>query len=569
MGTPRSDTDPRPATDPTPRPTYNALMQAEDATPEAASLIQIQSLTKRFGPVVAIDDVSFDIHRGTVHGLIGENGAGKSTLMKILAGIHPPTSGGVLIDAEPIRLKSPADAISRGIAMIHQELNLVDDLSVRDNLLLGREPSWGGPWGFIQRGASRRAAREAVDRLGRGVGLDPSARVGSLSIARQQMVEIAKALSQNARLLIMDEPTAVLGGHDTRTLFRLIAEIRGEGVTVIYTSHHLREVLELCDRCTVLRDGRHVQTLEHQELKATHEHRLATLMVGRPIADHFPPRQPLPGGRGGGGGGGGTGVPPVVRVPPRLRVQNLSLPGLVHDVSLSVQPGELLGIAGLIGAGRTELAEAIVGLRKPSAGTVEIDGQTAPIRNVRDAASHGLAYLCEDRKAAGLTLLMSIAHNITLASLQKHGRWFPSPRTERAAVRDQRDRLHIKLGRPSDPITTLSGGNQQKVALAKWLETGPRVLLLDEPTRGVDIGAKEEIYRQIQALTQRGLACIVISSEINELLGLCHRIAVMRKGRLVGQLDANHATEENIMSLAIGLAQETPTQQTATEQSTL
>ena len=498
-------------------------------------LVHLRSLTKRFGPVTALRDVAFDIHPATIHGLIGENGAGKSTLMNILAGVHQPTSGTVVYQGKELRLADPGDAMSRGIVMIHQELNLVDELSVRDNILLGREPT---RLGFLSRKTSRRQAKDAIDRLGQGVGLDPAARVGSLSIARQQMVEIAKALSQDAQLLIMDEPTAVLGGRDTATLFDLIRQLQAGGVTILYTSHHLREILQLCDRCTVLRDGQHVQTLEPDDLQNSDERKLATLMVGRPMQDHFPPRLPLP-------------HDSTDR--PRLTVSHLSIPHLLHDISLHIRPGEILGLAGLIGAGRTELAQAIVGLRKPSTGTIEIDGTPATIRSVRDAARLGLAYLSEDRKAAGLTLPMSITHNTTLASLPKHGRLFPSPRSERQATQHQRDRLRIKLASPRDPVTTLSGGNQQKVALAKWLETAPKILLLDEPTRGVDIGAKEEIYRQIQSLTQDGLAVLLISSELNELLGLAHRILVMRKGHLVGELAAEQATEDSIMQLAAGV----------------
>lgn len=486
----------------------------------------------QFPAVRALHRVSLALRAGEVHGLVGENGAGKSTLMRILSGLQIPTSGDLLIDGQPVEIRSPADALKHGIAMIHQELNLVDELSVADNIFLGRE--WTR-MGFVDRRRTVEAAREVLQSF--GCTIDPKARTGSLSIAQQQLVEIAKALSQNARLLIMDEPTAVLTAAESRKLFDLIADLRQRGITVVYISHILPEVLSICDRITVLRDGEVVTTLEPERVKQTTELQLAGLMVGRQLADHYPPRP--------------SGSDEVV-----LRVEHLSVPGLVENVSFEVRRGEILGFAGLVGAGRTEMAEAIVGLRRRSGGVIRLFGREVAIRDVRDAVKLGMAYLSEDRKAAGLTLGMSIVHNTTLVSLKKYSRGVIDRRAEVRSASHHAQQLRTRYGRLSDPVATLSGGNQQKVALAKWLEIAPQVLIIDEPTRGVDIGAKEEIYRLIRQLTDEGMACIMISSEMNELLGMATRIAVMRDGHLVAILDGATATEEQIMQHAAGVTQE-------------
>lgn len=502
-------------------------------TDSPSRLVELRDITQRFGPTVALDGVSLTLHSGEVHGLIGENGAGKSTLMKVLAGLNRPTAGEVLVDGEAVRLGGPGDAMARGIAMIHQELNLVGELTVAQNILLGRERT---RFGIVDAGAGRDAVEEAFQRC--GWRLDPSVPVKRLSVAQQQLVEIAKALSQDARLLIMDEPTAVLTGRETQLLLGLIRDLRDRGVCVLFCSHHLSEVLAVCDRVTVLRDGKWVTTLAGSELEEGEagERKLASLMVGRPMADYFPPR---------------VAVEPDA--PSMLRAQGVTVPGRVEGASFDVRRGEVLGLAGLVGAGRTELAEAVCGLRRMSAGSVFIDGEPVRLRGCRDAVRHGLAYLSEDRKAAGLTLGMPISANVTLASLKRHCRPWLSRASERKATEAQRERLHIRMGRPGDAIDTLSGGNQQKVALGKWLETAPRVLFVDEPTRGVDIGAKEEIYRLLRELAQAGLATVMISSEMNELLGMCHRIAVMHRGRIVTTLDVKDASEERIMEHAAGV----------------
>jgi ribose transport system ATP-binding protein len=488
--------------------------------------IEVRSLSKRFGSIQALDHVDLQIQRGEVHGLVGENGAGKSTLMKILSGVEQPTEGDLRIGGETVRFHGVLDAIRRGIVMIHQELNLVDELSVAENIFLGREFT---RFGILDPRRAESEARRILDRIGHT--LDPAKRVGSLSIADKQMVEIAKALSYDADVLIMDEPTAALTERESNVLLTLIDQLRSAGVTIAFISHILPQVLRICDRITVLRDGKVVTTLNPDNVRRTTERDLAGLMVGRPMADHFPPRGPH-------------------REDTVLSVRNLSVPGRVRDVSFEVRSGEIFGLAGLIGAGRTEAAEAIVGLRPKSGGDILIHGEPARILSLADASRFGLAYLAEDRKDAGLTLNMSIVDNITLASLPRYSRILIDRASQQLAAKGHAERLRLRAGALSDPVSTLSGGNQQKVLLAKWLEVSPKVLLVDEPTRGVDIGAKEEIYHLIQQLAERGMAFVMISSEMNELLGVCHRIGVMRMGRLVTILDAKTATEEQIIHAA-------------------
>ena len=527
----------------------------------------------QFGPVRALDRVSLQLNRGEVHGLIGENGAGKSTLMRILSGLQRPSAGQVLIDGQPAQLSHPIDAAKLGIVMIHQELNLVDELSVADNIFLGREP---GRAAWVNSLSMKRDAKQLL--AGLDSPLPPGAKVRTLSIAQRQMVEIAKAVSQNACVLIMDEPTAVLTSRETKALFSLIDRLKRTGVAIVYISHILPEVLHVCDRITVLRDGKVVTTLDEPATRSATERQLAGLMVGREMSDFFPPK-----------------ASPREEVV--LSVRNLSVPGWVKEVSFDLHAGEILGFAGLIGAGRTEMAEAIAGLRKKSGGAIAMsfpsnddpaglpslgrglieeqivtkwsaaqspatagaatygipfDGRL-DIRSPRDAVAAGIAYLPEDRKSTGLALDMSITANTTMVSLARYGTAWINRRREAAAAREHVKNLQTKIGRLRDPVRTLSGGNQQKVLLAKWLEIHPRVLIIDEPTRGVDIGAKRQIYDQILALTARGMACILISSELNEVLGLSHRVAVMSAGKLQTILPASEATEQTVMYHAAGI----------------
>lgn len=488
--------------------------------------VSVKGLSKWFGTIQALAHVDLDLQPGKVHGLVGENGAGKSTLMKILSGIEQPTSGELRIAGSAVHLHGVPDAIRLGIVMIHQELNLVDELSVADNIFLGREFT---RFGLIDRGRCESEARILLGRIGHN--LDPSRRVRTLSIADKQMVEIAKALSYNAAVLIMDEPTATLTERETTTLLNLVDQLRTSGVTIVFISHILPQVLRISDRITILRDGKVVTTLEAEQVRQTGERQLATLMVGRSLSDYYPARRPH-------------------RDDVVLSVEQLSVPGMVRGVSFDVRSGEIFGLAGLIGAGRTEVAEAIVGLRPKSQGGIRLAGRNVQINSLADATRLGIAYLPEDRKDSGLTLHMSIIDNATLVSLARYSHILLDRHAQYQATSAHATRLRLRAGALTDPVSTLSGGNQQKVLLAKWLEISPKVLIVDEPTRGIDIGAKQEIYHLLGELAAQGMACVMISSEMNELLGMCHRIGVMRMGRLVTTLDGTQATEEQIIHAA-------------------
>jgi ribose transport system ATP-binding protein len=489
-------------------------------------VIAVENLSKRFGSVRALDAVDLQFIRGEVHGLVGENGAGKSTLMKVLSGLEHPTSGDLIMNGSRVHLNGVPDAIKLGIVMIHQELNLVDELSVADNIFLGREFTRGG---LIARRRNEDESRRLLDRIGHT--LDPARPVRTLSIADKQMVEIAKALSYNASVLIMDEPTATLTERESNALLGLVDHLRQTGVTIVFISHILPQVLRISDRITILRDGRVVTTLDSRDVRTTSERDLASLMVGRSMTDYFPARGPH--------------WDDIA-----LSVRDLSVPNRVEGVSFDVRSGEIFGLAGLIGAGRTEAAEAIVGLRRKSTGQIFLNGSPVRINGLVDATRFGIAYLAEDRKDAGLTLNMSIIDNTTLVSLRRYSRVLLNRSKQKLATQGHALRLRLRAAALTDAVSTLSGGNQQKVLLAKWLEMSPKVLIVDEPTRGVDIGAKEEIYHLLHELAAQGLSCVMISSEMNELIGMCHRIGVMRLGRLVTILDGQHATEEQIIHAA-------------------
>lgn len=493
----------------------------------AVPVVEMKSITKVFPSVRALENVSIAFRAGEVHGLIGENGAGKSTLMRILCGVKVPTSGELLLRGEPIQLHGPADAQRRGISMIHQELNVVGELSVAENILLGHEPTTGG---LIRRSRMEEETRELLDGI--GCTIDPWRLVKHLSIAEQQMVEIAKALSHKADVFIMDEPTAVLTQREVALLMKLIRDLRARGAAIIYISHILPEVREICDRVTVLRDGAVVHTFD--SLAGVTEHDLANAMVGREMSEQFPTR-------------------PEAGQEVVFEATDITVPGKVDGVSFAVRKGEIFGFAGLIGAGRTELAEAIACLRHRTAGTVKVEGQEITARTAREAVRQGIAYLSEDRRGTGLVMGMNLIENTTLVSLRNYSRLLIRHGEEREATMGHVRTLATKIGRLEEDVGTLSGGNQQKIALAKWLETKPKVLILDEPTRGIDVGAKAEIYRLIHELTVQGMICIVISSEMNELLGLCHRIAVMRDGHLRAVLDGTTATDREVMRVAAGV----------------
>ncbi|MGQ0728982.1 sugar ABC transporter ATP-binding protein [Acidovorax sp.] len=490
--------------------------------------VEFRNVTKEFGPVRVLHGVGFALQPGRVYGLLGENGAGKSTLMKILAGYESPTTGEVVVDGA---VRAPGGgsraAEAQGIVLIHQEFNLADDLTIAQNIFLGHEIKRGP---FLDDKAMREKTRAALAQV--GLPLDPDTRVRKLIVAEKQLVEIARALARNARLLIMDEPTATLTPGETERLFALMAGLKAAGVTIIYISHKLDEVERTTDEVVVMRDG----LLVAREATASVTRRqMANLMVGRELADLFPPKLPAPAGG-----------------EPAIKVRGLSVPGWAEDVSFEVRRGEILGFAGLVGAGRTELFEGLLGLRPRSAGTVEIAGKPVQLKSPRDAARHGLTYLSEDRKGKGLHVHFSLRPNLTLMALERYAKPWLDPAAEQAALRDAVQEFGIRTGSLDVRASSLSGGNQQKLALAKVLHPGPSVVVLDEPTRGVDVGAKREIYHLVQRLAEQGLAVVVISSELMELIGLCHRVAVMRAGRLQTTLQEPHLTEEELIAHATG-----------------
>ncbi|HEV7257225.1 MAG TPA: sugar ABC transporter ATP-binding protein [Bosea sp. (in: a-proteobacteria)] len=488
--------------------------------------VAFDGVIKRFGPVEVLHGVSFALEPGRVYGLLGENGAGKSTLMKILAGYEKPSEGRVLVGGEPVAFSGSRDAEQRGIVLIHQEFNLAEDLTIAGNVFLGHERRKG--W-FLDEGAMRREAGAAL----RQVGLDraPDTPVRRLIVAEKQLVEIAKALSRKARLLIMDEPTATLTPSEVARLFSLIERMRADGVTVVYISHKLDEVERITDEVIVMRDGKLVGRAPTASLS---RHDMATMMVGREIEDLFPAREPFD-----------------AAAVPALAVEHFTVPGWAQDISFAVRPGEILGFAGLVGAGRTELFEGILGLR-PGTGQVALAGRAVTLRSLGEATRHGLSYLSEDRKGKGLHVDFPLAPNLTLMALEQYARPWLDHGAERKALARAVDEFGIRTGSLSVKASALSGGNQQKLALAKVLHPKPRVLVLDEPTRGVDVGAKREIYFLIHALARQGLAVVVISSELIELIGLAHRVAVMRGGRLVATVEGAEMTEETMIAHATG-----------------
>ncbi|MET0350236.1 MAG: sugar ABC transporter ATP-binding protein [Rhizobacter sp.] len=488
--------------------------------------VRFTGIVKDFGPVRVLHGVSFDLEPGHVYGLLGENGAGKSTLMKILSGYERSSGGELAVASTPCSFRDSREAEAAGIVLIHQEFNLAEDLTVAQNVFLGRERHHHG---WLDDATMRAATREVLAQV--GLHLSPDTRVRDLIVAEKQLVEIAKALSRHARLLVMDEPTATLTPSETERLFGLIRRLREQGTTIVYISHKLDEVERITDEVLVMRDGRFVTRAPTATLT---RQQMANLMVGRELVDMFPPRQPVADG------------------PPLLRVRHLSVPGWAHDVAFDVRPGEVLGFAGLVGAGRTELFEGLLGLRPRSGGDVELAGRPARFDSPRQAASMGLTYLSEDRKGKGLHLRLSLSDNLTLMDLDRHARPWLDLASERRAL-DQAISGHgIRTRDPEAPASSLSGGNQQKLAIAKVLQPDPRVVVLDEPTRGVDVGAKRDIYFLIQRLAAEGRGVVVVSSELIELIGLCHRVVVMRAGHVSATLDADHLTEEELIAHATG-----------------
>ncbi|MEV4286958.1 sugar ABC transporter ATP-binding protein [Nonomuraea bangladeshensis] len=493
---------------------------------EDTPVLSLLQVSKAFGAVRAVREVSLELRAGEAHALAGENGAGKSTLVKILSGVHRPDSGRILLDGEPVEFAGPADAQRAGVAVIYQEPTLFPDLSVMENIFMGRQPR-------ARLGLDRRAMRAATAELfGRlGVHLDPDRPARGLSIADQQLVEIAKALSRQARVLVMDEPTAALSGQEVARLFGVAGTLREQGVALLFISHRLEEIFELCQRVTTLRDGALVATDPIGDLTPDD---LVRRMVGRELESLFPKQDTTPG-------------------EVALSVRRLTREGVFTDVSFEVRRGEIVALAGLVGAGRSEVARAVFGIDRWDAGSVEVDGRRLRPARPTAAMAAGLALVPEDRRQQGLVMDLSIERNIGLAGLAALRRGpLISRLAERERARDWAVRLRLKFARLGDPVNVLSGGNQQKVVLAKWLARRPSVLIVDEPTRGIDVGTKAEVHRLLSELAASGVAVLMISSELPEVLGMADRVLVMHEGRLVAELDRAEASEESVMAAATG-----------------
>ncbi|MGY1747738.1 sugar ABC transporter ATP-binding protein [Modestobacter sp. SYSU DS0511] len=493
-------------------------------------LLEMRGIVKQFPGVRALDGVDLDVRAGEVHCLLGQNGAGKSTLIKVLAGAHQPDEGEIRWAGEPVTLGDPQAAMRRGIATIYQELDLVAGLTVADNVFLGRETA---RFGLTRPAAANRAAGELLARLGHPE-IRPTAEVGSLPAAAQQMVSMARALSQDARLIVMDEPSAVLDGEEVEHLFQVIRDLTADGVAVVYISHRLEEIREVGDRITVLKDGRTVATGLPVQDTPTRE--VITLMTGRTIEYVFPPRR----------------EPVDPGAEPLLAVEDLSLAGSFERVSFAVRPGEVLGLAGLVGSGRSEILETVYGARRATTGTVRVGGQRLRPGDVAAAVGAGVGLAPEERKSQGLLLGEPIYRNITLSSLARYARGgFLSGGAEKQAARDQAEALDLRPVDVDREVRTLSGGNQQKVVLARWLLRDCRVLLLDEPTRGVDVGARSEIYALVRDLADHGVAVVVVSSEIPEVLGLADRVLVVADGAVVSSGPAEELDEHRVLDLVM------------------
>ncbi len=495
-------------------------------TSSDSPLLEMRNIGKSFPGVRALDRVNVSLQRGEVLAILGENGAGKSTLIKMLGGAHQPDEGEILIHGEQASLLNPDLATQAGIGVIYQEFCLVPELNARENIFLGRERTWG----FVHRADEVAQARRIFQRIGVDVPLERPCR--SLSIAQQQIVEIAKSLAQDVLMIVMDEPSATLTPTEVERLFAIVRDLKSKGIGVIYISHRLDEIFEIADRVTVLRDGSHVGTAPIEELTRQN---IIEMMVGRQIENEFPKQQNLIGDV-------------------RLRVDNLTRKDAVDHVSFQVRAGEILGITGLVGAGRTETARLIFGADRRDSGTIELDGNPLSIREPADAIQAGICLLTEDRKSQGLVLGMTLRENFGLPNLGEFASMgFVNQRMEKQRFSEYVDRLAIKTPSQEQLAKNLSGGNQQKVVLAKWLERNAEVIIFDEPTRGIDVGAKQEIYLLINELAQQGKAIIMISSELPETMGMSDRILIMHEGRITGELtDVASATQQQIMELAVG-----------------
>jgi len=501
------------------------MIRGAKNTVTGACAVRMEDVSKCFGPVQALWRVDFRAAAGSVHAVVGENGAGKSTLMKILAGLYPPDSGRIEIYGRPFSFAGPRDALEAGVAMIYQDLDLAEHLSVAENVFLGNEPRW-----FMPGTVNRRAMTQQTHRLAEkcNFSIDPTAVVSGLSTGDCQVVEILKALARRSRIIVMDEPTSSLSETEAGRLFATIRTLRDRGICVVYISHRLEEIVNLADEVTVLRDGRRVHNSATGKLNIG---RIVRHMVGRELTDFFPSRQTRPGG--------------VL-----VRVKELAAPPKLRGISFEIGAGEIVGMAGLVGSGRTDLARAVFGLEK-HAGVVELDGQRLSVERPSEAIKKGIALLTEDRKRTGLFLQLPCSWNVSIAALDRLGmRRLIRPARENALVEEVCCRLNVKWPSVRAAAQSLSGGNQQKLLIARWLLAASRFLIFDEPTRGIDVGAKKEIYGLLNRLAEEGKAILFISSELPELLGITDRILVMRRGRLVGNLRTAATTQDEIMHLA-------------------
>ncbi len=488
-------------------------------------LLQLKNITKRYPGVVALDNVSLDIVKGEVHALVGENGAGKSTLIKTCTGAVVPTEGKVVIRGRDFSSLTPKMSEQLGVSVIYQEFNLVDELSVAENIFLGRAIHKNGI--MIDRKAMAEKAAAIFEQF--DIDIDPNALVGSLTVGYQQLVEIAKAISQNAQILIMDEPSAPLTAAEAESLYLMVEKLKANGVTIVYISHRMEEIFRLSDRITVLRDGQKIETLNTSD---TNLDDLVKLMVGRELKETYPKRKHQ------------------ISEEVLLEVENLSGNG-VEDISLKIRKGEVLGLAGLIGAGRTELAELLFGVKQPTAGRIVLHGKEIHPRLPKEAIHEGIALVPEDRKKLGALLEVAIRGNISMAIMERISRFFTvNKKEERRIAEYYKDAIRIKTPSIEQAIKNLSGGNQQKVIIAKWLSTEPTLVIFDEPTRGIDVGAKSEIYALVNSLVESGKAVLMISSEMEEVMGMSDRILVLKEGRISGELERKDFNQETIMGFA-------------------
>lgn len=492
------------------------------------TFLQMSHITKRFPGVLALSNVDFTLRKGEVHALLGENGAGKSTLMKILSGVYQPDEGDIIFENQPVSFANPLSAQSVGITIIHQEFNLFPELTFEDNIFIGREFCKNNRWRLDEK-QQRQAAIDILQKL--NLNISPDTLVADLTVAQQQMVEIAKAISVNAKILIMDEPTAALTETEIDSLFRVTRLLKEQGTGIVYISHRLEELALIADRATVMRDGQFIATVDYDSVKISD---LIAMMVGRDLGNIYPRREPQP------------------QRKPVLEVSGLTRKGVLNNIDFTLHQGEILGFAGLMGAGRTELARAIFGADPIDSGTIKLNGKETVIKDIPDAIQQGISYLTEDRKKEGLALGLSVERNIMLGNYPEYSNRYGNVDSKRCqqTSEEQVKALRIKTPHLEQAALNLSGGNQQKIIIARWVCKDTDILIFDEPTRGIDVGAKLEIYELMNRLVAKGKSIIMISSELPEVLGMCDRILVMRNGRITGELASDDATQEKIMQYA-------------------